>query len=92
MHVRVVRRGGIAGIVLRGEVESADLPSAAEADQLLRALPFGRRPGPGRPDRFQYEITVTEEGRSRTTHVGEAELPEGLRPVVAAALAHGTID
>ena len=93
MHVQVVRRGGIAGVVLRGEADIAELAGVAgDVEGLLRSLPFGRRPAPTRPDRFLYEITVTEGGRSRSAQLGESELPEGLRPLVDAALAHGTID
>ncbi len=92
MHVRVVRRGGIAGVVRRGEVDSAEVPDSADAEQLLRALPFDRRPEPGTPDRFLYEITVTEGEQSRSAQLGEAELPDGLRPLVDAALARGSVD
>lgn len=91
MHVQVVRRGGIAGVVLRGEADIAERAGAGDVEGLLRSLPFGRRPAPARPDRFLYEITITEGGRSRSAQLGESELPEGLRPLVGAALAHGTI-
>jgi hypothetical protein len=47
---------------------------------------------PGRPDRFRYEITVTDGERSQTAHFNEDELPKSLRPVVDATLAHGTLD
>jgi hypothetical protein len=93
MHIQVVRRGGIAGVTLRGEADSAELAGAdGRAEELLRSLPAGRPSSPGRPDRFRYEITVTDGGRSRTAHFGEDELPESLRPLVKAALAHGTVD
>ncbi len=93
MHIQVVRRGGIAGVTLRGEADSAELAGAAgDADELLRSLPSRPPPPPGRPDRFRYEITVTDGERSQTAHFNEDELPEGLRPVVKAALAHGTVD
>ena len=79
-------------MVLRGEVESAELAgSAADAERLLRELPFGRAAAPDRPDRFVYEITVTDGDRSRSVQLGEGELPDGLWTVVDAALAHGTI-
>jgi hypothetical protein len=93
MHIQVVRRGGIAGVTLRGEADSAELAGAGvDAEELLRSLPSGGTASPGRPDRFRYEITVTDGGRSRTSHFNEDELPESLRPVVHAALAHGTLD
>ena len=93
MHIQVVRRGGIAGVTLRGEADSAELAGAGgDAEALLRSLPAGQPPSGGRPDRFRYEITVTDGGRSQTAHFNEDELPESLRPVVRAALAHGTLD
>ena len=93
MHIQVVRRGGIAGVTLRGETDTAELADAAgDAEELLRSLPAGKPPSPGRPDRFRYEITVTDAGRSQTAHFNEDELPQGLRPVVDAALARGTLD
>jgi len=93
MRIQVVRRGGIAGVTLRGEADSAELAGAVgDAEELLRSLPAGQPESPGRPDRFRYEITVTDGGRSRTSHFNEDELPESLRPVVHAALAHGTLD
>jgi hypothetical protein len=93
MRIQVVRRGGIAGVTLRGEADSAELAGAADdAEELLRSLPAGKPPSLGRPDRFRYEITVTDGGQSRTAHFNEDELPKSLRPVVKAALAHGTLD
>ena len=93
MHIQVVRRGGIAGVTLRGEADTAELAGVGgDTEELLRALPSGGPAAPGRPDRFRYEITVTEAGRSQTAHFNEDELPERLRPVVHAALANGTVD
>jgi len=93
MHIQVVRRGGIAGVTLRGETDTAELAGAGrDTEELLRALPSGGPAVPGRPDRFRYEITVTEAGRSQTAHFNEGELPEGLRPVVKAVLDRGTLD
>ena len=93
MRIQVVRRGGIAGVTLRGEADSAELAGAdGDVDNLLRSLPYGRPESPGRPDRFRYEITVTDGERSQTAHFNEDELPEGLRPVVKAVLASGTVD
>jgi hypothetical protein len=72
-------------------VDTAELPGKDDAEQVLRALPFGRPPAPGQPDRFQYEITVTEDARSRSAQLGETELPEGIRPIIDAALTDRTI-
>jgi hypothetical protein len=92
MHIQVVRRGGLAGVTLRGEADSAELAGAGgDTEEVLRSLPSGPA-SPGRPDRFRYEITVTDAGQSRTSHFNEDELPESLRPVIHAALANGTVD
>ena len=93
MRIQVVRRGGIAGVTLRGETDSAELAgTGGDAEELLRSLPSGQGTSPGRPDRFRYEITVTDGGQSQTAHFNEDELPKSLRPVVDAALARGTLD
>jgi hypothetical protein len=92
VRVQLVRRGGIAGVTVRGEMDTADLPGANHAEQILRALPYGGRPAPVQPDRFQYEITVTENDRSRTAFLGEGELPDGLQPIIDTALARRTPD
>ena len=93
MRIQVVRRGGIAGVTLRGEADTAELAgTSGDTEELLRSLPSGDPAAPGRPDRFRYEITVTDAGQSRTSHFNEDELPESLRPVVHAALANGTVD
>jgi hypothetical protein len=95
MQVEVVRRGGLAGVAVRGAVDTTDLPSdaAAGAEIALRALPFGRPPSPPRhPDSFQYEITVVNGSTRRTAVLDEANVPEGLRPLVDAAVARGSLE
>jgi len=93
MHIQVVRRGGIAGVTLRGQADTAELGGVGgDTEELLRSLPSGDPVAPGRPDRFRYEITVTDAGRSQTAHFNEDEMLEGLRPVVKAVFDHGTLD
>jgi hypothetical protein len=97
VRVTVVRRGGIAGVVRRGQLETSHLDNPDQAEELFRALPFGGDETPTAADRFHYEITVTDgtstDGTSsRTARLGEGDLPRALRPVVDAALAAGTVD
>jgi hypothetical protein len=96
MRVEVVRRGGLAGVALRGAVETAELPpeTAAPAEAALRQLPFdGPPPTPRHPDSFTYAISVSQDdGSTRTAMLDEAELPEGLRPLVEAAMGHAEIE
>ena len=82
MKIGLVRSGGLAGLTTTCEVDTAKL-SAGEARELeqlvakLEASGVTDSPGPGKPDRFQYEVTV-ENGKSRCYRMGEHELtPEG---------------
>ena len=96
MRVEVVRRGGLAGVALRGAVETAELPpeAVAPAEAALRQLPYdGPPPTPRHPDSFTYSISVAGEGgATRTAMLDETELPEGLRPLVDAAMGHAEIE
>ena len=95
MQVEVARRGGIAGVTLRGVVDTADLAPAAgkAAEAALRGLTFDRPAAPPRhPDSFQYELTVVDGSTRRSTVLNEDELPDVLRPIIDAALAHGHLD
>lgn len=93
MRVRVVRRGGIAGVALEttldtGEIDGVDA-AATEAD--LRGLPWGRAASPPtRADQFSYEIS-TDDGGGRCTVLREDEVPPALRPVLARAARNGVI-
>lgn len=95
MQVEVVRRGGFAGVSLRGSVDTSELPprTADQAEAALQALPFGRPATvPRHPDSFQYEITLAHGDARRSAILDEAELPEDLRPVVEAAIERGQLD
>src|ERR1051326_5527568 len=76
MRVEVVRRGGLVGIPLRGVVDTAELPAdvASRAEAALRGLPFGQPPPPPSPDRFQYQITVLDDGDARSAVINEADV------------------
>jgi hypothetical protein len=95
MHVRVVRRGGLAGIPMRGEIETSELPAqqAALADAALRGLPADAAPAPPHhPDGFQYEIAFSPaDGASRSMLIDEAEVSDALRPVIDSAMDHATL-
>jgi hypothetical protein len=95
MHVRVVRRGGLAGIALRGEVETAQLPDdqAQASEAALRALPADKpAAAPRHPDGFQYEIEFSEPGgETRSVALDEAEISAQVRPLLEAALKGGTL-
>jgi hypothetical protein len=70
MRISFERRGGLANIPFRSQIESAELTPkrAAELQRLVdKALPFDQSntaPAPGMSDQFQYEITIQDGGRT----------------------------
>ena len=90
MKVSVVRGGGLAGVVQTTTADSETLaPADAEAlhRKVVEAGFFdvpaeGGGPSAG-PDRFSYAVTVEDGERAHTVRRGEADLPEGIRALVA---------
>ncbi len=94
MKVEVARRGGLAGVVVRGVVETSDLAElpAEDIEALLRDLPFDREaPIPSHPDSFQYEVTIGDQATRRSAVLDESEVPDKLRPLLKAAIARGQV-
>lgn len=79
------RTGGIAGLDLISSADEAELGEhAAVARQLLAAPPaepVSAGPAPG-ADRFQYELVVHGDGRSRTVRFGDSTIPDEVRPLI----------
>ena len=86
MQVEVVRRGGLAGVRLKGTFDTRDLPEAEAALRELAARHTSE--APTHPDGFQYEITP--KGQEPLV-LNEAELPATLRTLVEKALARAEI-
>jgi hypothetical protein len=91
MRVAVVRGGGIAGVVVRTELESEALaaPDAATFERLARQSgltgPGDEAPGPapGRgADRFLYAVTVDDGERERTARFDDETLPDPVRELI----------
>ncbi|KAB8332853.1 hypothetical protein SD80_013200 [Scytonema tolypothrichoides VB-61278] len=89
MRISFERTGGFAGISRKKTVDTANI-AANEADQLPRLveaadffnLPEKITASATQPDRFQYKLTIEEEGREHTVTVSEAALPGTLRPLI----------
>jgi hypothetical protein len=89
MRISFERTGGFAGISRTKSVDTADIP-ANEADQLPQLveasdffnLPENITASTTQADRFQYTLTVEDEGRKHTVTVSEAALPGTLRPLI----------
>jgi hypothetical protein len=83
------RSGGFTGIPLRGEFDTLKLPPGK--GETLRglvdaagffALPASIPARSGGADRFQYRLTVEEEGRSHTVQVGEGDASPELLDLI----------
>ena len=79
MIVKVTRSGGFAGLVRRGELDTAAEPDADRLETALRALPSTNR-GTGRPqpDRYVYKVEIRENPSADPTQhtVAEQDLDE----------------
>ncbi len=62
MKIRIVRRGGFAGMTVSHELDTASLaPEARHAVEELARKAIANPPGPERsriPDAFEYEIAI----------------------------------
>jgi hypothetical protein len=88
MHISFERSGGFTGIPITVTVDSSTLSpnEAAQLHQLVDMANFFQLPetipAPDQPDRFQYSITVEEGDRRHIVTVGEAAVPNTLRPLL----------
>jgi hypothetical protein len=88
MHITLQRTGGFAGTPLTKSMDSAMLSvqDAKKLRQMVDQADFFQLPAvmaeKPMPDRFQYRITINQDGKSHTVSTDEAALPEQLRPLV----------
>ncbi|MGF1935698.1 MAG: protealysin inhibitor emfourin [Nostoc sp. ChiQUE02] len=89
MRISLERTGGFAGITKKTTVdtdtlppnEASTLPRLVEAADLFRLPEHITSPNP-QSDRFQYKLTVEDNGKQHTVTVSEAALPGTLRPLI----------
>lgn len=89
MQVTLERSGGFAGLTTTKVFDTDTLPAneANQLRQLVDASDFFRLPAkiPSKgyqADRFQYDITVEDNGKQHAVSVGEQALPGTLRPLI----------
>ncbi|BAY07859.1 protealysin inhibitor emfourin [Calothrix sp. NIES-2098] len=89
MRISFERTGGFAGISKKTTVDTANLPpnEANELPRLVAAADLFNLPekitAPNpQVDRFQYKLTVEDQGKQHTVTVSEAALPGTLRPLI----------
>jgi hypothetical protein len=89
MRISFQRTGGFAGITKNKTVDTATL-SPNEADVLPRLveaadlfkLPEQITSANPQSDRFQYKLTVEDQGKQHTVTVSESAMPGTLRPLI----------
>ncbi|MFC0625644.1 protealysin inhibitor emfourin [Kribbella deserti] len=74
MIVTVVRSGGFAGLVARGEVDTNEAEDGGRLEETVRRLEAAQ-PGGGRPqpDRYIYRLQVRPEPEAAATEITVAE-------------------
>jgi Emfourin len=85
MRVRVVRRGGLAGIPMTAEVDTVELgqPAAEQAEQALqRAQCRSAASPPPAPDRFSFHLSLPESNSDQDIAIDERDVPNALRPLL----------
>jgi hypothetical protein len=88
MHVMLQRTGGFTGIPMNKTVDVANMPShdIGKFRQMVETAKFFQLPATilsaPQPDRFQYEITIEQDGKRHTVKVAETAVPAELKPLL----------
>jgi hypothetical protein len=86
VKVTVVRSGGVAGMVLTVDVDTAalDADASAQLAGLVDACELTDGPPSGVADGFAYEVAVTgDDGVERRARFGQGGAPPGADALVA---------
>lgn len=89
MRMTFERSGGFAGIIITKAFDSTTLPEneANQLRQLVDAANFFSLPKiiksqDSQVDRFQYQLTVEDNGKQHTVEVSEQAMPATLKPLI----------
>jgi hypothetical protein len=89
MRITFKRSGGFAGISLSLNLDTLTSPpdQAKLIEHLVETAGFFDLPTllpspPGSADRFQYRLEIDSSGRQHAVDIGEAALPDSLRPLI----------
>jgi len=88
MQLRIRRLGGIAGIPMRAEIDTAKMPTdeAAGVEAAVGNLAGHTPAEPPRPDEFRYEITPLDGPEAAPVVVEEHEIPAPLKDPIKRAI------
>jgi len=87
VHLKLVRSGGLAGLSLVASLDSGDLsPDQQRLVAALLTLESPRRSEgqQGGADQFSYQLEIIEGDRTFRHRWGEIEVPDAVRPLLAA--------
>jgi len=80
-RIELVRSGGFAGISRRWTSELSE-DEAAEVERLFARVAEQSSDTDSGADRFQYELRLTRDGRTRTLTMREGAIPAAIRPLL----------
>jgi hypothetical protein len=86
-RIEMIRSGGLAGRRVRASVDTDTDPDGDWYAGQLAALDLGalaaEAPTEASPDRYQYVLSVhADDGANHRLELGEANVPDALRPLV----------
>jgi hypothetical protein len=92
--LRIRRLGGIAGVRLRTELDTSELPPAlgARVEEAVRSLSGHSPTEPPHPDAFRYEIDRIDDPSSAPVSIDERDLSPELRDLVEQAVESAEIE
>jgi hypothetical protein len=84
VRLQIRRLGGIAGVRLRTELDTAKLPAeqANRVEGAVRGLAERPPSAPPHPDAFRYEITQLEDPDSPVVSIEESNVPPDLTGLI----------
>lgn len=94
MRLKIRRLGGIAGIALQTQLDTAELPAgeASRVEGAVRAL-AGKAPSePPFPDAFRYEIARLDDPDSAPVLIDERDVPPELEGLIERVAESGEIE
>jgi hypothetical protein len=94
VRLKIRRHGGIAGVTLHAQLDTAELPPGQRprVEDAVRAL-AGKAPAePPHPDAFRYEITALDDPDSAPLLLDEREVPPELEGLIERVSESGEIE
>jgi emfourin len=94
VRLRIRRLGGLAGVTLHKQFDTAELPGerASQVEGAVRNLDKYAATQPPRPDAFRYEITHLDHPHQASVVVNDQDVPAELRPLIQAVSKEGEIE